>query len=199
MLTWGVFRFKDSEAIGQLLVVSTVVVWICFVFTAGSHVPLQPGQQVDYSFRAVFRFPFYVILYVAVPVCGWERIFFGEPEDTAVYYWMGHLVAHMIGGLFLLTRVPERWWPGRFDLIFSSHNFLHCFAILGAYMQFLGLLADIKLEYHNVSQTQVQYYTWLGSRTMLLTFAYMPICLVFLNLRELLTYKRSEPVSEKSK
>jgi hypothetical protein len=38
-----------------------------------------------------------------------------------------------ISGAFIsASRIPERWWPGRFDFAFNSHNLLHLFSVLGA-------------------------------------------------------------------
>lgn len=50
----------------------------------------------------------------------------------------------LMGGLYGLgaavyaARVPERWFPGRFDLVGHSHQLFHLFVIAGAYAHYLG-------------------------------------------------------------
>jgi adiponectin receptor len=37
-----------------------------------------------------------------------------------------------------VTRVPERWMPGRFDLAGHSHQLFHVLVIAGAYAHYLA-------------------------------------------------------------
>lgn len=41
-----------------------------------------------------------------------------------------------IGLVFYLTKFPERWWPGKFDFWFHSHQWWHVFVFLGALVHF---------------------------------------------------------------
>jgi adiponectin receptor len=36
-----------------------------------------------------------------------------------------------LGLVFYVTNIPERFWPGRFDIFFSSHQFWHVAVVLG--------------------------------------------------------------------
>uniref|UniRef100_A0ACD5Y619 Uncharacterized protein n=1 Tax=Avena sativa TaxID=4498 RepID=A0ACD5Y619_AVESA len=42
------------------------------------------------------------------------------------------------GAAVYALRVPERWFPGRFDLVGHSHQLFHLFVIAGAYAHYLG-------------------------------------------------------------
>lgn len=41
-------------------------------------------------------------------------------------------LAYAIGAGFYVSRVPERWWPGVFDIAGHSHQIFHVFVIMGA-------------------------------------------------------------------
>jgi adiponectin receptor len=43
----------------------------------------------------------------------------------------------LIGGQ---ARIPERWHPGRYDVIGSSHQIFHIFVVLAAVSHLMGLL-----------------------------------------------------------
>lgn len=41
------------------------------------------------------------------------------------------------------TRVPERWFPGRLDYGFNSHNLMHVLVVVGAFHMHAGARADL--------------------------------------------------------
>ncbi|KAH7653912.1 AdipoR/hemolysin-III-related protein [Dioscorea alata] len=43
-----------------------------------------------------------------------------------------------VGVIVYAARVPERWWPGKFDLIGHSHQLFHVLVIAGAYTHYLA-------------------------------------------------------------
>ena len=60
--------------------------------------------------------------------------------------WM-HLVPVLFEGFFYLAgayiyamRLPEKYFPGKFDLIFHSHQLWHLFIVIGAYMHYQASL-----------------------------------------------------------
>lgn len=42
------------------------------------------------------------------------------------------------------TRVPERWMPGRFDLLGQSHHFFHVLVMAAAYTHYLGAVVYLQ-------------------------------------------------------
>ena len=50
------------------------------------------------------------------------------------------LLCYLIGLTFYLWRIPERWFPGKFDLIFSSHHFWHVAVWLASFIHFQSLV-----------------------------------------------------------
>ncbi|KAK3136600.1 hypothetical protein QOZ80_5BG0439170 [Eleusine coracana subsp. coracana] len=49
-----------------------------------------------------------------------------------------------IGVVVYAARVPERWAPGRFDLVGHSHQLFHLFVVAGAYAHYLAGLEYLK-------------------------------------------------------
>ena len=43
----------------------------------------------------------------------------------------------VFGAVLYALRFPERFWPGKFDLAFNSHNLHHLFIVLGSGLHFL--------------------------------------------------------------
>ncbi|KAK6538749.1 hypothetical protein TWF694_010322 [Orbilia ellipsospora] len=41
-------------------------------------------------------------------------------------------VAYIVGALLYAARVPERWKPGKFDIIGASHQIFHILVLVGA-------------------------------------------------------------------
>jgi adiponectin receptor len=56
---------------------------------------------------------------------------------------MGSLILmgllYIVGALFYAWRVPERFFPGRCDLWFHSHQIFHLFVIAAAFVHYHGI------------------------------------------------------------
>ncbi|KAK9078783.1 hypothetical protein SSX86_002841 [Deinandra increscens subsp. villosa] len=56
-----------------------------------------------------------------------------EPQRNATLAYESVMaLSYLIGTMFYVTRIPERWKPGWFDLAGHSHQIFHCFVIMGA-------------------------------------------------------------------
>ncbi|KAL0358419.1 UNVERIFIED_CONTAM: Heptahelical transmembrane protein 1 [Sesamum angustifolium] len=53
-------------------------------------------------------------------------------RNITLAYESAMALFYLIGTLFYVSRVPERWKPGWFDLVGQSHQFFHVFVVLGA-------------------------------------------------------------------
>ncbi|CAD5168234.1 unnamed protein product [Musa acuminata subsp. malaccensis] len=57
----------------------------------------------------------------------------GEPRrNVTLAYETAMAMSYLTGTIFYVTRVPERWKPGWFDLAGHSHQIFHVFVITGA-------------------------------------------------------------------
>jgi len=65
-------------------------------------------------------------------------------ENESDFYYFLHVGAAIGACCFYCFHVPERIFPGRFDILGSSHQIFHLFAFTCSYSQFIGLKIDMK-------------------------------------------------------
>ncbi|XP_009606704.1 heptahelical transmembrane protein 1-like [Nicotiana tomentosiformis] len=98
------------------------------------------------SFRAVLFMSmgfFGLIPAIHAVILNWD-----EPErNVTLAYESAMALSYLIGTMFYVTRIPERWRPGFFDLAGHSHQIFHVFVILGALAHYGA--AQIFLEYRS--------------------------------------------------
>ncbi|RPA73942.1 HlyIII-domain-containing protein [Ascobolus immersus RN42] len=71
-----------------------------------------------------------------VVLMGWREI-----EDRIQVVWMlGQGGLYVLGAVIYACRVPERWAPGRFDIVGSSHQVFHCLVLAAAATHLGGVL-----------------------------------------------------------
>lgn len=67
-----------------------------------------------------------------------------EPRRfIALAYESAMALSYAVGTLFYVTRIPERWRPGWFDLAGHSHQIFHIFVIMGALAHYAAALLFI--------------------------------------------------------
>ncbi|CAG8816858.1 36649_t:CDS:2, partial [Gigaspora margarita] len=49
-------------------------------------------------------------------------------------------VFYIIGALIYGARIPERWFPGKFDIYGSSHQIFHVFVVAAAFVHYFGVI-----------------------------------------------------------
>lgn len=47
---------------------------------------------------------------------------------------------YLVGAAIYVTQVPERWWPGAFDFIGSSHQLWHLSIFAAVLVHYVGLM-----------------------------------------------------------
>lgn len=63
----------------------------------------------------------------------------GCGQTAAATYFKRHCLFYLISALANMSRMPERYFPGVFDIVGQSHNLLHVFTALGAADQFTSI------------------------------------------------------------
>lgn len=58
------------------------------------------------------------------------------PFPARNFLLMGSL--YLIGAVIYAKRIPEVYWPGRFDVLGHSHQIFHCLVVAGAYVHYLA-------------------------------------------------------------
>ncbi|KAA8535165.1 hypothetical protein F0562_030168 [Nyssa sinensis] len=96
--------------------------------------------------------PFRVFLFMAMGLFGIVPAIHGlivnwnEPQQNiTLAYESVMALCYMIGTIFYVSRIPERWKPGWFDLAGHSHQIFHLFVIFGALAHYGAAL--VFLEY----------------------------------------------------
>ncbi|KAM3221129.1 Heptahelical transmembrane protein 1 [Capsicum chinense] len=128
----------------QIVYLSCITIMgICTIFTLLSPV-FSTGKYR--SFRAVLFMAmglFGLIPAVHAIVLNWD-----EPERNIILaYELAMALSYLIGTMFYIMRIPERWRPGFFDLAGHSHQIFHVFVILGALSHYGA--AQVFLEYRS--------------------------------------------------
>eukprot|EP00201_Polytomella_parva_P020082 CAMPEP_0175039790 /NCGR_PEP_ID=MMETSP0052_2-20121109/837_1 /TAXON_ID=51329 ORGANISM="Polytomella parva, Strain SAG 63-3" /NCGR_SAMPLE_ID=MMETSP0052_2 /ASSEMBLY_ACC=CAM_ASM_000194 /LENGTH=456 /DNA_ID=CAMNT_0016301797 /DNA_START=445 /DNA_END=1815 /DNA_ORIENTATION=+ len=80
-----------------------------------------------------------------VALGGWGAIpllhsawMFWDVEAMRKAFW-GDIImgaCYVIGAMVYATRIPERWLPGKFDVLFHSHQIFHVLIVIAAYFHF---------------------------------------------------------------
>ncbi len=60
---------------------------------------------------------------------------------------------YLLGAVFYVQRVPERWYPGVFDIWFHSHQIFHCLVLTAALVHFAGVVHAYRF-WEELRQTQ---------------------------------------------
>ena len=53
---------------------------------------------------------------------------------------------YILGAAIYAARIPEKWYPGSFDIWGSSHQIFHVLVVMAAATHFLGLVSAFEFE-----------------------------------------------------
>ncbi|XP_010548494.1 PREDICTED: heptahelical transmembrane protein 2-like [Tarenaya hassleriana] len=70
---------------------------------------------------------------------------------VALGYELIMAISYALGAAFYVTRVPERWKPGTFDIAGHSHQIFHVFVVLGALAHSVATL--LIMDFHRSSSS----------------------------------------------
>jgi len=91
--------------------------------------PLRAGMFVALGLSGVIPATHYIIaegLYHAI--------------QYAAFGWLILMAFMYIAGATIYAmRIPERLWPGKFDIWFSSHQIFHVFVVVAAFVHYHGM------------------------------------------------------------
>jgi adiponectin receptor len=63
-----------------------------------------------------------------------------QNQRMSLVYFMGLGVLNGIGTAIYAARIPERWFPRRFDIWGNSHQIMHVLVVCGALSHTVGLV-----------------------------------------------------------
>nr|XP_023968323.2 progestin and adipoQ receptor family member 4 [Chrysemys picta bellii] len=87
----------------------------------------------SFAWQALFRFFFFYLRWVGLGT--------GHPSSLRSYLIMDGLA--LLGGVINVSRMPERWQPGRFDYWFNSHQIMHVLVVVSILYLHWGVVADL--------------------------------------------------------
>ena len=64
----------------------------------------------------------------------------GFESSPRLMFWVIGGAAYIIGALIYIKRIPEKFYPGKFDIFGSSHQFFHLFVVVGVITHYIGSL-----------------------------------------------------------
>ena len=128
-----------------LTIISTFsfIVFVCTLYP-GFHGP---------KFRRL-RGSLFLILGIPTCIPIFHLAFFGkyikgfEEKPYLIFWYIGGIV-YVLGGLFFVTRIPEKYIPNKFDYCFYSHNNLHICVLFAFISHFLGALDSFYYRQNN--------------------------------------------------
>lgn len=131
------FYYCDKRWAVLYLFTITTSSLICMYFT------LSPGFYLPEKRR--LRGSMFLLLGISTAIPIFHLALFGDyvigfhnKPYLCFWYWGG--IAYVVGGIFYVLRVPEKYVPNKFDYIGQSHNLLHSFVLLGFIFHFFGAL-----------------------------------------------------------
>src|SRR5690348_4577005 len=65
-------------------------------------------------------------------------------DMMSLYYMIAMGSMYVTGALIYGWRVPERWWPGVFDIWGSSHQIFHLLVVGAALVHYMGVVRAMK-------------------------------------------------------
>lgn len=60
-------------------------------------------------------------------------------EENGFYWLLSMALLYLVGALLYATRTPERFFPGKFDIWFQSHQLFHMCVVIAAFTHYYGI------------------------------------------------------------
>eukprot|EP01126_Amoeba_proteus_P012647 TRINITY_DN1521_c0_g2_i10.p1 TRINITY_DN1521_c0_g2~~TRINITY_DN1521_c0_g2_i10.p1 ORF type:complete len:193 (-),score=9.13 TRINITY_DN1521_c0_g2_i10:204-782(-) len=83
------------------------------------------------------------VVFTLAPVIHWVVLNGLHSEVVGLFLWriLSVYVVLLVGFIIFRLNIPERFWVGRFDIWFLSHQWWHVFTFLGPFLQILNSIA----------------------------------------------------------
>ncbi|XP_061174203.1 membrane progestin receptor alpha-B-like [Saccostrea echinata] len=149
----GSFIQEYSVPIGVILAICVCICGCVSKFSYSRPYPFQRKLWIIIPVGLVF-------VLVEIPII--HRLYLyssHEIHDESLVHHIGHMTLFITAAFFFGSHIPERWYPGRFDLIGHSHQIFHVFIVLVAVEQTNALRIDIA----NLTESGIHHLT--GSKS----------------------------------
>jgi adiponectin receptor len=110
--------------------ITTVAISLVPVFQTAKYRPMRAIAFAAMGLSGIIPGAHKIIFFHHEPVC-----------VQTLWYEIGMGLFYLVGVIIYVTRIPERWKPGFFDIAGHSHQLFHVLVIAGAYTHYrAGLL-----------------------------------------------------------
>jgi len=112
-----------------LLGILAVVVSLWDKFGTPRYRPFRAGVFIVFGLSGIAPATHYSI------INGWEK----SISEAALGWLILMGALYITGAMLYAFRIPERFFPGKVDILFHSHQLFHCFVIAGAFVHYHGI------------------------------------------------------------
>jgi adiponectin receptor len=113
------------------------------ILTSGSVFTVSLWDKFDKPQYRVFRGTLFVMLGLLSAVPFIHQAAFVSNRylpHLDLYYWIFGGILYIVGATIYMLRLPERFFPGLFDIFGSSHQIFHIFIVIAAVMTYYAAL-----------------------------------------------------------
>nr|XP_026693935.1 membrane progestin receptor beta-like isoform X1 [Ciona intestinalis]XP_026693936.1 membrane progestin receptor beta-like isoform X2 [Ciona intestinalis] len=111
--------------------------FLCMSFTqAGNR-----WQSVENARKMKLWSTVFGYLYGMLPIM--HRYLINAENDHALYYHKLQFICMLLCPLFYTSDLPQKLWPGKFDIVGHSHQIFHVFAALSCYFEIVAIHMDV--------------------------------------------------------
>jgi adiponectin receptor len=129
--------YDDSQLQRFYWSVVTILAALCIVATLDRRFQQPSLRQYRVAIYSGLGLSAIVFIIHGLAIHGWET-----QNHRMSLSWMGLMgILNLTGAIVYATRVPERWYPKRYDICGSSHQILHFMVIFAGLAHMIGLLS----------------------------------------------------------
>ncbi|KAK6532650.1 hypothetical protein TWF281_006830 [Arthrobotrys megalospora] len=118
--------------------VESVLAGLCAISTMHPMFHSSKAKVLRGIFYSAFGLSSFVPIFHAIAIYGWEV----QKDRMGLIWWALVGLFDSIGVLAYGSKVPERFFPGRFDIWGQSHQILHISVVIAGMMHVMGCLGD---------------------------------------------------------
>ncbi|KAL9223962.1 hypothetical protein vseg_000042 [Gypsophila vaccaria] len=132
------------QPLWQITYLTGISIFGCFTIVTLISPTLSSGRCR--SFRAILFVSmglFGIIPAIHACILNWDN----PRRNLTLTYEAGMALSYLTGTVFYVSRIPEKWKPGFFDLVGQSHQIFHVFVVMGALAHYGAAL--VFMEYRD--------------------------------------------------
>lgn len=143
------FGFRCEPALERMYsTIATLCAALCAVATLHSAFSGRTGRRVRTVVYLLLGLSSFLPIIHGIGLHGLAE----HDRRMSFKYYLGLGACHGTGAMLYAARIPERWYPRRFDILGSSHQLMHMSVVCGAVCYGVGILKAFKLWHDPTDQ-----------------------------------------------